>query len=76
MELVLTPVLFAGIGYVLDRVFGTVPILTIAFAVFAVAGMFVRAYFRYEAEMQRHEADAPWRKVAGSSYRARRQERS
>jgi len=76
MELVLTPVLFAGIGYVLDRVLGTVPVFAVVLAVFAVVGMFVRAYYRYEAEMQRHEADAPWRRVAGSSARTRRLERS
>ena len=76
MELVLTPVLFAGIGYVLDRVLGTVPVFTVLLGVFAVVGMFVRAYYRYEAEMRRHEADAPWRQRAGSSYRTRRQEQS
>jgi hypothetical protein len=59
-EIALTPFLFGGLGWFLDRVLGWTPILTIALAVFAIIGLAVRTYYRYEEEMRVHEEDAPW----------------
>ncbi|GAC1600057.1 MAG: hypothetical protein NVS3B21_26990 [Acidimicrobiales bacterium] len=60
MELVFTPALLGVAGFVADRFLGIVPVLTIAFAVFGVAGMGVRSFYRYDAQMRVHEAAGPW----------------
>ena len=60
VEFVAAPALFAYAGHLLDGRFGTGPLLTVALAVFALAGVFVRAYFAYEEEMRGHEAERPW----------------
>jgi F0F1-type ATP synthase assembly protein I len=60
IELALTPVVAAGIGYVIDRVVGTVPIFTIVFLVLAVIGTFVKMYYAYDTKMKAHDAESPW----------------
>jgi F0F1-type ATP synthase assembly protein I len=62
IEMVLTVALLGGLGYFIDRVAGLVPVLTIVFIVVGVIGVGVKEYYVYEAAMQAHEADAPWRK--------------
>jgi F0F1-type ATP synthase assembly protein I len=59
-ELALTPLIFGGAGWLLDRWLDTSPVCTIAFAVFAFAGMLVRAWIGYDTEMRRHENDLAW----------------
>lgn len=59
-ELALSPVLLALIGYGLDRLFGTLPVLTILFAVVGLVGAVARLYFGYQAEMEEHEKNGPW----------------
>jgi hypothetical protein len=59
-EIALTPFLFGGLGWFLDRVLGWTPVLTIALAVLAIVGLAVRTYYRYEEEMRAHEQNAPW----------------
>ncbi len=54
-EIVLTPAIFAGFGWLLDRWLGLFPILTIVFLVFGVVGIFTKLYLGYEAEMLVHE---------------------
>ena len=61
-ELALSPALLALIGYGLDRWLGTVPMITIAFAVVGLIGAVSRLYFTYRAEMEEHEANGPWAK--------------
>lgn len=56
-ELVLAPVLFALAGLWLDRSIGTVPLFTVLFAVFAVAGVCVKLYYTYDIQMAEHEAE-------------------
>jgi hypothetical protein len=56
VELALTPALFGGIGLALDRWIGTFPVFTLALGLFALAGMFVRAWYDYDARMKREEA--------------------
>jgi hypothetical protein len=60
IELAVMPFLFGAIGFGLDILFGTKPLLTIAFALFAIVGLSVRTYYGYETAMRAHEADKPW----------------
>jgi hypothetical protein len=64
IELAVMPFLFGGIGFGLDLLFGTKPLLTIAFALFAIVGLSVRTYYGYETAMRAHEADKPWGRPA------------
>lgn len=59
-ELVATPFVFAGFGYLIDRVAGTSPVFTIALAIFGVVGVFVRMWYGYDAEMRSHESSGSW----------------
>jgi len=61
-ELALSPALLALIGYGLDRLFDTVPMLTVIFGVLGLLGAVTRIYFSYDAEMKEHEANGPWAK--------------
>ena len=61
-ELVFSPLLLALIGYGLDRLFGTLPILTIVFAVVGLLGAVTKIYYSYRSEMEQHEASGPWAK--------------
>jgi F0F1-type ATP synthase assembly protein I len=62
MEMVLTPILLAGMGYLLDWIFGLVPVLTVVFAIVGVIGVAMKEYYTYAAAMQAHEDNAPWAK--------------
>lgn len=64
VELVAVPAVFALGGHALDGLAGTGPLLAVALAVFALAGVFVRAYFAYEVAMKAHEAERPWARPA------------
>jgi F0F1-type ATP synthase assembly protein I len=59
-ELVFSPLLLALVGYGLDRLLGTLPVLTIIFAVVGLSGAVVKLYFTYRREMEQHEASGPW----------------
>lgn len=59
-ELAATPLVFGAAGYGLDSWLGIKPVLTIALAVFAVVGVFVRMWYGYDAEMRRIEATGAW----------------
>lgn len=61
-ELVATPMLFGLLGYGLDHLFDTKPILTLVLFLFALAGVVVRMYYGYDQEMRRHEAEGSWAK--------------
>ena len=68
-EFVVAPLLFALIGRLLDRNAGTTPLFTVGLALFALAGVFVRAYYAYDVAMKEQEKGAPWargREVPGS----------
>ena len=51
-ELALTPALFGLVGYGIDRLLGTIPVVTIVLAVFAFVGVAVRIWFGYDAAMK------------------------
>lgn len=59
-ELAVTPAVFGGIGYAVDRAVGMVPVFTIVLLLLALGGMFVRMWYGYDAEMKAHEADGAW----------------
>jgi F0F1-type ATP synthase assembly protein I len=54
-ELVLTPLLFALLGRFIDSRADTSPLFTIALVAFAVAGVAIKTYYGYVAEMRAHE---------------------
>jgi len=63
MELALTPVVAGIIGYVVDRIAGTVPLFAIIFLVLAAVGTFIKMYYAYDVKMKAHEAESPWGKA-------------
>jgi F0F1-type ATP synthase assembly protein I len=59
-ELVFSPLLLALVGYGLDRLLGTLPLLTIIFGIVGLCGAVAKLYFTYRLEMEQHEASGPW----------------
>lgn len=55
-EVALTPAVFGGIGWVLDRVAGTSPVFVIGLALFGLVGTFLRLWYRYDATMKIEES--------------------
>lgn len=62
VEFVLTPLFLGAIGFGLDAWLGTRPLLAIVLGLLGVVGVFVKMWLGYDREMQRHEADASWRR--------------
>lgn len=60
IELAVTPVVFGGFGWLLDRWLGTGPWLAVAFAAFALVGTVAKMWFGYDAEMREHESRSRW----------------
>jgi F0F1-type ATP synthase assembly protein I len=60
LEFALTPAIFCGLGYLLDRWLGVVPVFSIVLFLVAVAGMFAKTWYIYEARMRLEDAAAPW----------------
>ncbi len=60
VEIVVTPLLFALLGWWLDGRFGTGPVLAIAFGLFGIVGQAIRIYYQYRARMEREEEGKPW----------------
>ena len=61
-ELVLTPLLFALIGYFIDGALGIRPVLTFALGFLGFAGAVLRLYFDYVARMKKASEGKPWAK--------------
>jgi F0F1-type ATP synthase assembly protein I len=59
-EFAVTPLLFGFIGHLLDRWLGTSPVLLIVFALLAVAGMSVKLYYGYAADLAAQSKGRPW----------------
>jgi hypothetical protein len=61
-EFALTPAIFCGLGYAIDRWLGIVPVFSIILFLVSVAGMFAKTWYAYEARMREEDAAAPWAK--------------
>ncbi len=59
-ELVLSPLVLALLGLLLDKWLGTLPLFTIVFAVVGLTGAVIKIYYGYRAEMEELEANGPW----------------
>jgi F0F1-type ATP synthase assembly protein I len=66
MELALTPVVAGGLGYLIDRAIGTLPLLTIVFLMVAVVATFLKMYYTYDTTMKAHDAESPWGRAAAA----------
>lgn len=64
LAMVITPLLLGLFGHWLDGVLGTGWILAALFAAFGVVGAFVSAFYRYDAQMARHDEGKPWTRRA------------
>ncbi len=60
IELALVPVVFGGMGWLVDRLAGTSPIFTLGFIVFGFVGIFIKMWLGYDAEMKKEEEGAVW----------------
>lgn len=69
IELVLTPIVFAFFGFLIDSWLGTTRVFTIALAVFGLVGGFVVAYYRYEARIAIEDARVEAERAAASERR-------
>ncbi|MCP3937786.1 MAG: AtpZ/AtpI family protein [Actinomycetia bacterium] len=56
-ELAVTPGVFAGAGYLVDRLLGTVAVFTITLMILAVIGELVLWWYRYDHKMSQLEAE-------------------
>jgi len=57
--------IFTVVGYLVDRWLGTVPWFTIALAMFALTGQFVRFWYAYDADMRREQSRFEERREEG-----------
>ena len=62
VELVGTPLVFAAVGFFLDRFLGWTPVLTVIGAVWGLVGAFLRNYYMYQRQMDAAEEGKPWRR--------------
>lgn len=60
IELVVTPLVFGGIGWLLDGWFGTAPVLAVGLGLFGAVGVFVKMKLGYDQQMAAAEAGKPW----------------
>ena len=65
MDVALTIGLFFAIGWGLDVWLGTTPLFMITLTVLAAIGFFISFKYRYDAEMERLEAERAARAEAG-----------
>jgi F0F1-type ATP synthase assembly protein I len=59
-EFVATALIFAGVGWLLDRWLGTEPVLFILLALFGFIGVCLRTIYHYKAKVERDEEGKPW----------------
>lgn len=55
LEIALMIPIFLGLGYLLDRIFGTMPIFMIVMVVLGAIGVFCRLRYGYDVKMREHE---------------------
>ena len=66
-ELVVAPLVMGGLGWLLDRWFGTAPVLTIVFGVFGVLGIIAKLWLGYDREMSAVQEGKPWTRGPASA---------
>lgn len=62
-DIALIPVVFAGIGWLVDRGLRTGWVFTAILATVGLVGVLVKLYYRYSTEMSELEASGPWRRA-------------
>lgn len=67
LELAVTLVLMVGLGWLVDRWFGTYPLFTIVFSVVGFAGIGVKLWLGYDLEMRKEEEGAIWNRKPGAA---------
>ena len=60
LSLVVGPVVFAFVGFLLDRALGTGPVFLVALGIFGFLGAVLALYFRYQAAVARDDEGKPW----------------
>jgi len=60
LTLVVGPVLFGFVGWLVDRWLGTGPVFMLAFGLFGLAGAVVTSYYEFADRMRRHDEGKPW----------------
>ena len=60
IELVLTPVVFGGFGWLLDSWLGTTPWLALVLGAVALFATVAKMWFAYDAEMRELESTSRW----------------
>jgi F0F1-type ATP synthase assembly protein I len=60
-EIAMVPLVFAGLGWLLDRALGTGWVMTAVFAMIGLLGTFAKLYYRYNAQMLRLEESGSWK---------------
>lgn len=68
-ELVLSPVIFGGIGWAIDSRIGTFPLITLALFVFVLGYLFWRQFRSYDLAMRKEEAKMFGRPVSEDPHR-------
>jgi F0F1-type ATP synthase assembly protein I len=66
-EMVVTPIIFAFFGYLLDRWLGLHLVFALIFGLITFAYMIYKLVHRYSTDMARHDADAPWSRRPASA---------
>ncbi len=63
-EIAMIPLLFAGVGWVIDAVLGTGPVFLAILAVLGLTGTVAKLYYGYNREMVEMEQTGPWRQTS------------
>ena len=67
-ELVVSPLILALLGYLLDsRVTHTTPVFTVVAAVLGVVGSTIKLLYTYRAKRAEHDAASPWAQRKGAN---------
>ena len=67
MEIVLTPLLMGGLGWLLDGWLGTGRVLAVTFGILGVSGIFTKLKIGYDRDMVTAEAGKPWNRRTSES---------
>lgn len=67
LELAVTLLVMVGIGFGVDRLFGTSPLFAIVFSVLGFAGITVKLFLGYDLEMKKHEEGAIWNRESDAA---------